>query len=162
MKIYLLRHAQAEPSYPDASRNLTEAGVRHVACLAAFLKESNALEVGLIWHSPYARAEQTAAILVDRLELDDVPLQVREDLTPESEPQGLLREMAELTSNVLIVGHNPHLSVLAALLLAGERGRVRIDLQTCNLLCLEWFPFPNYGETGPCSLSWMLDPRILK
>jgi len=161
MKIYLLRHAQAAAAYPDSTRPLTEAGREHARSLADFLRRNAAMSPQVIWRSPYLRAKETADILIETLGLESSPLHVRDDLTPDSGPKDVLAEIPDLSGDVLIVGHNPHLSVLAALLLSGERGRVRIDLQTCNLVCLEWFSFPNYGETGPCALSWMLDPRML-
>jgi hypothetical protein len=29
------------------------------------------------------------------------------------------------------------------------------------MACLELNPIPNYGQVGPCELSWMLDPRMI-
>jgi phosphohistidine phosphatase SixA len=78
-------------------------------------------------------------------------------MNPEPVAQGLL----ELISDVLVVGHNPNISILASLLLSAERGRTRAAFNTCNMACLTVNPIDNFGEVGPCELSWMLDPRML-
>lgn len=162
MKIYLLRHAQAAPAYPDASRPLTQAGLGDVRRLAKFLKSSEAFHPDLIWRSPYRRAVETTEQLLAGLGDATVPVVERSDLTPNDRPESLLADLASSGhGDLLLVGHNPHLSILAALLLSGEARRVRLDLQTCNLVCLEWFPVPNHGQMGPCVLQWVLDPRLL-
>ena len=79
------------------------------------------------------------------------------DINPASVAEGLL----ELQRDVLVVGHNPNISILASLLLSAERGRTRTNFNTCNMACLSVAPIPNFGEVGPCVLSWMLDPRML-
>jgi phosphohistidine phosphatase SixA len=66
-----------------------------------------------------------------------------------------------LERDVLVVGHNPNISILASLLLSAERGRTRTNFNTCNMACLSVAPIPNFGEVGPCELNWMLDPRML-
>jgi len=161
MQIYLLRHAEAASAYPDHSRPLTDAGRQHVRNLGGFLLKSSRLNPAAIWRSPYLRAQQTTEILSEVLDFESLPLTVREDLTPESNPQSVFDAIAAQKSDLLIVGHNPHLSILCSLLLGAERGRLRVHLQTCNLVCLEWFPIPNHGQTGPCELNWLLDPRLL-
>ena len=78
-------------------------------------------------------------------------------MNPASVADGLL----ELERDVLVVGHNPNISILASLLLSAESGRTRTNFNTCNMACLAVAPIPNFGEVGPCELSWLLDPRML-
>jgi phosphohistidine phosphatase SixA len=76
-------------------------------------------------------------------------------MDPASVAEGLL----EVGRDVLVVGHNPNITILASLLLSAER--TRTNFNTCNMACLSVAPIPNFGEVGPCELSWLLDPRML-
>ena len=160
MKLFLLRHGQAGSGYPDSVREFTERGRAHATALGQFLKGNKHFHPEVLWQSPLVRAQQTAACV---LSASDVSVdQVREvdRLEPDRDPVSLLQELEGLQRDLLIVGHNPNISVFASLLLGGERGRARVYFKTCNMVCLEWAPIPNYGQVGSCELAWMLDPRL--
>lgn len=76
-------------------------------------------------------------------------------------PAPLVRDFQQLGQDVLVVGHNPNISILASLLLSGERARTRVYFKTAVMVCLQWDPIPNNGQFGPCELDWMLDPRMI-
>jgi phosphohistidine phosphatase len=161
MKIYLLRHGQAGGGHPDASRILTEQGRAHAQQLGEFLRRKETAPPAVLWCSPYRRARETANIVLDAWGMAVTDRKDEARLEPEMNPSPLVDEFRQLDQDLLVVGHNPNISILASLLLNAERGRIRVNFQTCIMACLEMDPIPNHGEVGPCKLSWMLDPRVL-
>ena len=107
-----------------------------------------AFQPQVLWQSPLVRAQQTAHCLLIREWAVAGGVYEIDRLEPDRDPEPLLAELECLQRDVLIVGHNPNLSLLASLLLGGERGRARVYFKTCNLLCLEWAPIPNFGQVG--------------
>ena len=125
-RIYLVRHGIAgDPDAwkgPDDSRPLNEKGRRRFRETArAFAKLGDRIE--LLCTSPLVRAVQTAEILADALELDEVT--VLEELRPDVPVQQLLQRVAQLDAKrVALVGHDPQLSGTAAALGAVEPARI--------------------------------------
>ena len=162
MRIFLLRHAKAEPGYPDASRRLAAKGRRHAEALGCFWSGASPLPDSVrLWTSPLTRARETADLLVETAAIKMVEAEQHTALEPESDPVGLVGSIREPMADLLVVGHNPNIATLASLLVSGERGRCRLRFKTCQLVCLEWLPLPNHGNQGPAELSWSLDPRLL-
>ena len=159
MKLYLLRHANAEPGYPDATRLLTSRGRHQARELGRFFRDKPRFAPALLWCSPLVRAQETVTCFVEGWGATIAEQSVEERLEPEMDPGPLLEKLQSIRQDVLIVGHNPNLQILASLLLSHERHRTRVRFKTCSLMCLEWHPLPNYGQFGPCELCWMLDPR---
>ena len=65
MNIYLLRHAQAESSYPDSERCLSAKGRADVERLGQFLRSKETSLPPVLWCSPYRRAQETAGLWLD-------------------------------------------------------------------------------------------------
>ena len=126
-KIYLVRHGIAgDPDAwkgPDDSRPLTGKGRRRFRETArAFVKLGD--RVDLLCTSPLVRAVQTAEILADAIDLDEV--YVLEEVRPDVPVQRLLERVAELDAKrVALAGHDPQLSGVAAAL--GNVEPARID-----------------------------------
>lgn len=115
MHIYLIRHAEATDTVPDFARPLSAHGREQVAALARFLGRSKAFSPAEVWHSPLVRARETAQGIVRELALV-TPLREVPGLTPEDSPHIIAGKLRELTEPVALVGHEPHLSALASLL----------------------------------------------
>lgn len=162
MEIYLLRHAQALSSYPDAERKLSVKGHQDARALGRFMGASSFTMPTQVWCSPFQRAQET----LDAAQADwasEMPeVKIEEALLPEADPTCLVRQLADFQTDVLLVGHNPNLETLASLLISGERNRVHITLKTAVLIRLVWSPIPHYQAMGPAALQWMFDPRCLK
>lgn len=164
MKIYLLRHAHALTSYPDAERILSDEGRRNVTNLGSFLCRKESFQPKQVWTSPLVRAQETANILHQSLQpaLNGPWTENCNDLLePERDPFSLIELLSEVRQDVLLVGHNPNLEILFSLLVSGERHRARIYLKTCVLVCLEWLPWPDRQQSGSCVVRWVFDPRLL-
>ncbi|WP_269525596.1 SixA phosphatase family protein [Coraliomargarita parva] len=161
MKVYLLRHAKAVPGFPDASRCLAERGRAQALAMGRFFKGKASFAPRVLWHSPLARAVETAELFLEAWGSAVSETGEMEALEPEMDPQPVIDALERCTSDILIVGHNPNLEILASQLLCEERCRSRICLKTGSMICLEWAPVSNYGQFGPCILRWMMDPRLL-
>ncbi len=146
---------------PDSERSLTPRGKAQVELLGQFLSGNEDFKPSRLLCSPYRRAQETADVLVEAAQLSISERKIIPRLEPEADPASLLAEFEGMRSDVLVVGHNPNLSILASLLMSGERARARIRLDTCEMVGLDWFPIPNFGQTGPAELRWMLGPSLL-
>lgn len=158
MIIYLLRHAQAEKVYPDATRPLTSKGRAHAEALGQFMDHSTNVKPSLIWCSPYNRAQETLERVSQSWDLEDSKIETEAGLVPMSDPNPIIEKLDSVNEPVLIVGHNPFMESMASLLTIGEANRLRITFKTCTLVKFSWSPIPNYGELGPAELLGMYDP----
>lgn len=136
IRVYLLRHGPAGLRSAwegtDEERPLTKDGRRKVKAIASALA-AEGVEPDLILTSPFARAEQTAAILAKALDRRDLTL-VEDALAPglsTSVFTTLLDSHRDATA-IMVVGHEPDLSRLTA-----EVAGARIVLQKGGLAELE-------------------------
>ncbi len=155
--IFILRHGDAEPRgrVPEADRQLTPKGKRDVERVVK-LALGKKLSPELILTSPYRRAVETAEIvrglLPGKIRLIETP-----SLLPEARPEETWKELRSFakTKQILIAGHEPHLSHLVAYLLGTpsldldlKKGAlVRISLQSVT-------PEPR-GQ-----LKWIVTPAL--
>jgi len=120
VKVYLVRHAQADSDVPDGlddgARPLTGKG-RHAAEKHFRALGKRMHGVDLILMSPLVRAVQTAQILALAQDLD-VPLRVHKALLPDM-PVGSQERLLEehRDDDLVLVGHNPSIPAMAAHLL---------------------------------------------
>jgi phosphohistidine phosphatase len=114
MDLILWRHAEAEPGEPDLQRALTPKGQKQARRMAEWLT-TQLPESCKILVSPALRTLQTAEPLGRKFK-------VLSELGPGARPQELLRaaNWPNAREPVLIVGHQPTLGQLAALLLSGR------------------------------------------
>lgn len=126
-ELVLLRHAHAEPSVPgqaDPDRPLTDHG-RAEAAGAARWMAAHGLRPDRVLCSPAVRARQTLEVVLEALGTD-LPWQV-EPRIYEATPGALVAVADEAgeAGRVLLVGHNPGLEQLVALLASGQSGDYR-------------------------------------
>ena len=114
MDLILWRHAEAEPGEPDLGRRLTAKGIQHAERMAEWL-DRHLPATTRILSSPADRAQQTALALKRKFRV--VP-----DLAPGGSAAALLAAVGwpDVREPVLVVGHQPTLGEVAALLIAGE------------------------------------------
>lgn len=114
MELLLWRHAEAEVGEPDLTRQLTARGHRQAERMAHWLARHGprSLEV---YSSPAVRARQTAGAL-------GRPVSILEALAPEASAAAVLAATPwpDAPAAWLLVGHQPTLGRLAAVLLGGE------------------------------------------
>jgi phosphohistidine phosphatase len=76
------------------------------------------------------------------------------DLEPEANPRAAARRIKAATGALAIVGHEPHLSALATLLVAGKMEPPAFVMKKCSALALE-------GVGGFWSVRWHVSPDLL-
>ena len=120
MDVYLVRHAEAVDetrALRDPMRFLTERGRAQAHALGERLRWY-ACEPTRIWASPLVRAVQTAELVATALG-EAVPVEVAPDLAPDAPARALIAALPA-DGSVLLVGHEPSLSAIGALLVAGS------------------------------------------
>jgi phosphohistidine phosphatase len=139
LNLYLLRHGPAMEreqfrGRDDSLRPLTPEGRTRMRDAARGMRVLG-LSFDLILSSPYVRAHDTAD-LVAKIFTSRRYLKLTKLLTPEANPEELIRHLATLPRphSVLLVGHEPHLSKLLAKLL-GVRKPSPLKLRK-GALCL--------------------------
>jgi len=152
MRLYLVRHATAQPDHQNPRRPLSERGRQEVAKIAEFIRDKN-VKIGALWHSTKLRAIQTAEILAPALQIDQGVLQ-REGLSPNDPIAPIQKEIETCRSDLMIVGHLPFVSLMASKLLTGNSGSDIISFYAATIVCLE-------GEGDNWRLAWMITPDLL-
>ncbi len=131
MLLYLLRHAEAEAkAHTDEARRLTEIGLEQANKAGRFLAQHDE-RVEAILSSPATRARQTAAAVAEKLGAE---VSLAPWLACGMDPQTALRELHvhATRESVILVGHEPDLSGLAAFLL-GTSGGGRLHIRKASL-----------------------------
>lgn len=157
MLLYILRHGEAvEVGYEDAERPLSSIGKEQARIAANALKSLNT-SLDMILSSPLERSKQTAKTIEEELQVKKFA--TTQHLIPGSDHLELIKQLNELAlRRVLLVGHEPHLSVLVALLINGKT-YTRVEIKKGSLALVET-PFPI--EVGKGMLKLLLDLDILK
>ena len=114
MDLILWRHAEAEPGEPDLGRRLTAKGIKQAERVADWL-DGHLPDTTRILVSPADRAQQTALALKRKFRTVD-------ELAPGATATAVLTAAGwpDSRESVLVVGHQPTLGEVAALLLAGQ------------------------------------------
>ncbi len=160
-KLFLLRHADAEPGDQDDLRPLSSKGIRQAGELGRFLKGRVACPEAIV-HSGLKRAEQTAALVTEKAGWKTEPW-VMSGLCPLDPVEGVVDQLPA-GGSVLVVGHEPHLGRLASLLALGDADAGLFVMKKGTLLRLD------HGirimDTGGAfrrwSVRWMVIPSLLK
>jgi phosphohistidine phosphatase len=155
MLLYLLRHADAESSAAsDELRGLSEKGLRQAGDVARFC-EAREIAPDVILTSPLLRARQTAEIVAKQAGAE---LVIQPWLTSGMIPDEALAELRAFSKmkSVMLVGHEPDFSQLAARLL-GLPSSERLRLRKASLTCIEIESLK--GGTG--ALQFMLPVKFM-
>lgn len=163
MLLYLVRHAHAVTEEEDPSRPLSLRGADYTRRLAEFFKSNGAFTPAQVWHSPLRRARETAEILTRGLELE-AGLVETPGLTPDDDPDDTVKRLASLMSTkaLAIVGHEPHLSTLATLLVRGKARPELLEFKKGAVLALERTDEIHRKSGDPrWIILWHVSPALL-
>ena len=125
MNLYILRHADAdkrdEEKFPDDNlRPLVKKGKKKSEKIAKFLKKRK-VKVSLILTSPALRSLEVAKLIRKDLKLPKEQLVKLDCLLPGGSNAELIAEIKDkyTVDSLLIVGHDPNLSLLISHLVTG-------------------------------------------
>ncbi len=137
MQLFLVRHAHAVTDEEDSARPLSERGQQQLKELAEFFRPNRAFRPAQLWHSPLVRARQTAEGLL-RETAPDAALVETTGLLPEDNPEEIASRLGNVASidSLAVVGHEPHLSALATLLVRGKTNPVAFEMKKGAVLAL--------------------------
>jgi len=161
VRVYLIRHAVAfdrdRKRWPDDRRRpLTPQGIKKFRKAAAGLKGiADAAECVLT--SPLTRARQTADILAEVAGWP-APIEASELAPGRTPAQALALIRARSEKCLALVGHEPNLSQLLAVSIAGPGARLACEFKKGGVACLT-FATPRAGQA---SLEWLATPKLLR
>jgi phosphohistidine phosphatase len=112
VRLYLVRHAEAEPGDPDELRRLTPEGKRQARVLGEQLR-GDGLKPDAILTSPLLRARETGDELAMALGTNP---EAEERLAPGATADGLRGAVEGRGENVVAIGHQPDLGQIVAAL----------------------------------------------
>ena len=117
MDLILWRHADAEDGTPDSERKLTAKGVKQAARMAKWLRP-RLPEDAVVLASPAKRAQQTARALTP-------DFRTANEVGTSAAPQEVLLACGwpGNARTVVVVGHQPTLGEVAAMLLTGTQAQ---------------------------------------
>ena len=152
MILYLVQHGIAKSEAEDPERSLTEAGAAVVERMADWAARIG-LVIDRIRHSGKRRAEQTASILARRLKPAQGVAAIG-GLNPGDDVRATAKSLQSDQGQVMLVGHLPHLSRLANLLLVGDPEGGIVRFRNAGMVVLS-------SQEGKWGLDWAITPDLL-
>ena len=159
MQLYILRHGIAENGKPggsDADRALTAEGKKKLRETLRVVQRAGVAPEWII-SSPYIRAMETAAIAMEVLGYKQALLQTNA-LIPSEDPKPVWDEIRvhKSVASLMLVGHEPLLSALAAFLLGAPS--VYVDMKKGAIIRIV---IDSFGAQPRGVLKWMLVPKLV-
>lgn len=158
MNLYLIRHAEAvelgeNGITEDADRVLTSRGEQQAKAMGKFFK-SRGLSIDRVVSSPYARAQQTAELMLKTSGLK-VEIESTESLTPNARSKKLARYLMKTGGeHVALVGHLPHLGDFAAWSIGDKKAQIDFEKAGVALISTGDSPIKGNGV-----LHWLITPE---
>ena len=149
MDLILWRHAEAEDGMPDSARELTKRGLKQALRIGAWLKKRLPQDCTILV-SPSRRTRQTADAL-------SLPYETTNTVGTGAAPADILAAAGwpEREGTVLVVGHQPTLGGVAALVLCGEEAG-----WTIKKGAVWWLSCPTH-QVGDVSLRAVIGPELV-
>jgi phosphohistidine phosphatase len=150
MAVYLVQHGKSLPKENDPAKGLSDIGRQETLKIADVAKMYQ-VPVSKIVHSGKTRAEQTAQIFRDVLNVDG-PLEKLDGIGPIDDVTDLGNRI-DPDANRMVVGHLPYMERLVSFMTAGNPDLHVIRFQNSGIVCLDrdengWF------------IKWTLNPHI--
>ena len=155
MKLYCVRHGEAQPVDVDPQCGLSVTGKEDVTAVAQQL-HSQQLYIPHILHSSKLRAVQTAQIFAQALGVEQVT-ETETLLDVDAEVQPLLEMIHSWNQDTMLVGHMPFMEKLVSALVIGDENNYPIvNFLPGTVICLE------FNEQRRWVINWLLRPSIVR
>jgi phosphohistidine phosphatase len=149
MRLYCIRHGQAESSVLDNKRHLTEAGKAGIQAIGKFLAMREIPIVDLL-HSPKLRAQETAEILMNYV--SPKTMKASAVLSHEGCVSTLATYVRTWDQPTLLVTHMPLIAnLMNALLFQETLVWPIIDFQPGTIVCL-------HRRRDQWTVEWVISP----
>jgi len=149
-----LREAEAD-GRGEVERELTAEGVARTREVCSALHDLVG-RIDRILTSPLARARSTAEILAEAM--GSPPPEMCDELAPGGDSAVVLEAVHTSAGEMIaLVGHEPDLSMLCGLLLAGE-ARSILDLKKAGAVLIHC----DVAQRGRGQLIWALPPKVTR
>ena len=150
MELILWRHAEAVDSSPDMTRELTAKGRLQAQKMAVFLQQHLPADTRILV-SPATRTRQTVAAFTEKFTIVN-------SLAPNASAYTILQaaRWPQSADPVLIVGHQPTLGAVAALLLGSAESSLSIKKGA-----LWWFSRRERDDAAQTTLRLVITPEML-
>ncbi len=160
--IFLLRHgiaADPSPKMSDAERALTADGVLKTAAVGRGLAELR-VAPDVVLSSPLRRAQETAHLVAEILN-PTVTVEIYPPLAPGHSPEDVLKGLHAFrrSGQLLMVGHQPDLGILASYLLTGTTSLVPLPFKKAGAAA---FSVGGVPPRAAATLEWFLTPTQLR
>lgn len=162
MNLYIIRHCEAAPVggpvKRDNDRPLTARGEEDARLMGEALAALDG-SIGLFLTSPVTRALQTSQIVASQIP-GAAAVTPSTNLSPGFRPKALLADLAAAPAgkNIVLVGHQPDLGELIALLIA-DNAPAAIAFSPGAAAGLSFDPARGAREA---TLHWLLTPESLR
>jgi phosphohistidine phosphatase len=158
MDIFVLRHGKAGQSSDnpdDSKRTLTADGKDEIRKIGKWMRQKK-LKFEVIATSPLTRAYETAEIIARSLDKKD-RLTVWEELAPGGDLDSICYQAAQSgeDASVLVVGHEPMLSMLISRIISGDNS-ASVILTKGGLAKISNYSFDKQPSGD---LQWLLTPK---
>jgi phosphohistidine phosphatase len=160
LELYLIRHGVAEErgeDWPDDSkRPLTPEGISRLHKAARGLSAIGVTFEQIV-SSPLVRARQTADVFSQDLK-GKPPIATSDALAPAGAPNAVIQEITKHVrkARVALVGHEPNLGELAALLIGTK---IPLEFKKGGICRIDFDMLP---PKGGGMLRWFLTPKMLR
>src|SRR5947208_6358208 len=134
MRVYLVRHGEANSEDVDPERHLSGHGTDEVRRIATDAFSQFGVRPARVLHSGKARARETAEIWSGLLGAD---MAEADGLAPNDDPSIWAARVETEADDVMLVGHLPHLERLVGLLVAGDAEAAVVGFPAGGLVELE-------------------------
>ena len=150
MELVLWRHAEAEDGDDDMARALTPKGWHQAQQMAQWLKAQLPGAVRIV-ASPAVRTRETADAL-------DLPYEIDRRIAPDADADQLLAASGWPDGHdlVILIGHNPAISVLASRLAGAAETSVVL-----RRAAAWWFARDTDGDQPRLTLKTVMTPSML-
>ena len=151
VRLFFMQHGEAKSEAEDPERSLTVRGEEETKRISGAAKRLG-IRPSRIYHSGRKRAEQTAGIVANALNLS---AQIGQGLSPNDDIRPWVERISKETEDMMIVGHLPFLEKLASFLICGDEGSRAVLFRYSAILCL------GKKEPGSWAVDWFLKPEMV-
>ena len=135
MHLILVRHGSSAMAADDDARTLDDTGRDEAEIVGNWLGKLS-LGSPSVWHSNKVRTRETADIIIKHAGWSSKPIETQ-GLRPSSPVEEIVPHIEAEKTDLVIVGHMPFMSGIAAHLVHGPRAYSHWDFATCGTLILE-------------------------